>query len=129
MKDDCCDSQSLLEYAASLGLRKNLLVQVEKDFLRAGLDPPFAAWSQGGLPSDHAILEALHVSIYRLLMERFEAYLTLMYAVDIPETDFRDIRLEDAVVAARDITLLLLRREWKKVWTRATYSAGGADQK
>lgn len=129
MKADFRDGESLLEYAGDLGLRQQLLAQLEKDFLRAGLDRPFVARVDGKPLSDPAILESLRISVYRLLMERFEAYLNLMYAADVPESDFQDIRLDDSVVAATDISLILLRREWKKVWLRATYAGGGADQK
>jgi hypothetical protein len=129
MKPDFPNGKSLLEYAGALGLRQQLIGQIEKDFLRAGLDRPFTVSPNGKPISDSDMLDSLRISICRLLMERFDAYLNLMYAADVPESDFQDIRLEDAVVAASDISLLLLRREWNKVWLRATYADGSADQK
>ena len=48
-------------------------------------------------------------------MERFDQYLNLMYAIDVPEREFKGINVTDAVEVATQVTFLLLRREWKKI--------------
>jgi hypothetical protein len=52
-----------------------------------------------------------------------------MYAVDVPEREFRTLQVTDAVEVAGQVVLVLLRREWQKVWSRATYDSGRPPQK
>ena len=48
-------------------------------------------------------------------MERFDLYLNLMYAADVPEREFKGVQVTDAVDVATQVTFLLLKREWKKI--------------
>ena len=122
-------AEALLAYAGELGLREALLAQVRKDFERASVPFPKIGPSHGGGPADREWVQGLQESLYRLLMEDFDGYLNLMYAADIPEREFRSLEVTDAVDVARQVALLLLRREWQKVWSRATYDSGSPPQK
>lgn len=117
-------AEALLAHAGELGLRPALFAQLRKDFERASVPFPLRDQPADGV-TDAAWAQALQESLYRLLMERFDAYLNLMYAADVPERDFRDLHLTDAVDVARQVALVLLRREWQKVWMRRTYGKGG----
>ena len=122
-------AEALLANAGELGLREALLAQVRKDFERASVPFPKMGPSHGGGPADREWVQGLQESLYRLLMEDFDGYLNLMYAADIPEREFRSLEVTDAVDVARQVALLLLRREWQKVWSRATYDSGSPPQK
>jgi hypothetical protein len=122
-------AETLLAYAGELGLRAALLAQVRKDFERASVPFPKVSPGSKGEGTDREWVRGLEESLYRLLMEHFDGYLNLMYAADVPEREFRSLQLTDAVDVARQVVVLLLRREWQKVWIRATYDSGGPPQK
>ena len=122
-------AEALLAYAGELGLRETLLAQVRKDFQRASVPFPRVGLSQEGEATDQQWVRGLQESLYRLLMENFDGYLNLMYAADVPEREFRTLQVTDAVEVAGQVVLLLLRREWQKVWSRANYDSGRHPQK
>lgn len=123
MKQGFESAEALLAHAAGLGLRTELLAQLRKDFERARVPFPMRDRPPEE-SSDTAWAQALHESIYLLLMERFDSYLNLMYAADVPERQFRDLSLTDAVDVARQVTRVLLLREWQKVWMRRSPGDG-----
>ena len=118
----------VLSKAKALGLLSPLMLQLQKDFVRAGLDFP--------IPEGHLLAEdlteifsTLKEAIYLLLMEHFDQYLNLMYAVDLPERNFQGIDPTDAVEAAHQISGLILKREWQKIQWRRSYPGSGSAQK
>ena len=126
MSGSFVDSASILMASREAGLRKKLLLKIAKDYDRAGLELPFSADVGGSFPCDREVLEQLKISIYRLLMERFDAYMNLMYAADVRESSFREIEADDPVAAAEEVVFIYLRRQWQKVWLRAKYDSGSA---
>ena len=122
-------AEALLAYAGELGLRETLLAQVRKDFQRASVPFPRVGLAREGEATDQQWVRSLQESLYRLLMENFDGYLNLMYAADVPEREFRTLQVTDAVEVAGQVVLLLLRREWQKVWSRANYDSGRPPQK
>lgn len=122
-------AEALLAYAGELGLREPLLAQVRKDFERASVPFPRVGPAPEGETTDQQWARGFEESIYRLLMERFDSYLNLMYAADVPERDFGNLKVTDAVDVARQVVLLLLRREWQKVWIRTSFDRGDPSQK
>ena len=124
IQQDFDNAEALLAYARELGLREPLLAQVRKDFERASVPFPRVGPFPGGETTDQQWVRGFQESLYRLLMENFEGYLNLMYAADIPEREFRTLQVTDAVDVAGQVVLLLLRREWQKVWSRASYDSG-----
>ena len=112
MKLDFTDAMDLLGHAESAGRLKLLVSQLQKDYERANISFPL---KDGILTEPDRVFEALRESLYFLLMERFDQYLNLMYAADVPEREFKDVQVTDAVEVANQVTFLLLRREWKKI--------------
>ena len=104
------------------------MLQLQKDYGRAGLDFP--------IPEKHLLAEdipeifsTLKEGIYRLLMEYFDQYLNLMYAVDIPEREFQGIDPADTVEASHQLSGLILKREWQKIqWRRSSPGSGSAQK-
>jgi len=118
----------VLQQARSYGLFAPLMLQLQKDYGRAGLDFP--------IPEKHLLAEdvtgifsTLKEGIYLLLMEHFDQYLNLMYAVDVPERDFQGIVPADAVEAAHELSGLILKREWQKIQWRRSYPGSDSAQK
>ena len=126
MSEPYVDSTSILVASREAGLRNKLLRQIAKDYDRAGLELPISMDAGGFCPCDEEVVEQLVVSIYRLLMERFDAYMNLMYAADVRESSFREIEAGDPVAAAKEVVFIYLRRQWQKVWLRAKYDSGSA---
>lgn len=121
-------AETLLAHAGETGLRTALLAQLRKDFERASVPFPLREMPLE-IPTDSEWVQALRESLYLLLMERFDSYLNLMYAADVPEREFRELKVTDAVDVARQVVLVLLHREWQKVCTRSAFDTGESSQK
>lgn len=114
MKTTFEDAKDLLGHAAESGRLKLLLSQLQKDYERANISFPLHG-AIGPEPDRARILQDLNESFYFLLMERFDQYLNLMYAVDVPEREFKGVDVTDAVEVATQVTFLVLKREWMKI--------------
>lgn len=110
MKEPAENLFSTLQEACKAGLYEPLVLQLQKDFDRANVSVRFS----GKLTAEE-LFTALHEKIYQLLMERFADYLNVLYVVDVPETAFRQIEPTDVVEVAKEVCLLILKREWQKV--------------
>ena len=119
MDADLNHAAALLASARKSGRLHELTGQLGKDFLRAGLPPFPATGDREGEPTDADLARLLQERLYRLLMENFDGYLNLMYAVDVPQRIFRELRITDAVEVARQMTAVVIAREWQKVQLRA----------
>ena len=63
----------------------------------------------------------LHEKIYRMIMYKFAEYLNLLYIIDVAEEAVKKLDGSDLVVLAEQVTYLLLKREWQKVWFKNNY--------
>ncbi|WP_406685082.1 hypothetical protein N1F78_04990 [Seonamhaeicola sp. MEBiC1930] len=106
----------LIEEADNLNLYKKLIVQLNKDFLLANLDLGF---HEDILPSSLKLL--LHETVYKLIQEKFTEYLNLLYIIDVSEKAIKSLSGEDTLKLAEEVSFLILRREWQKVWFRNSY--------
>ena len=64
----------------------------------------------------------LHEKIYKLISEKFSDYLNLLYIIDVPETQVKQLDGSDTLVLSEQVAFLILKREWQKVWFRNKYS-------
>ncbi|MCX2718980.1 hypothetical protein [Lentiprolixibacter aurantiacus] len=110
------NSLSLLQGASAKALYKALINQLSRDFGRANI---LASFHEEMTPEE--LLAALKEKLYVLLLEHFDDYLNLMYLIDVPESALKDLKLTDAVEVAGQLSFLILRREWQKVWLKAHY--------
>lgn len=115
------NSQKLLSNAKNAGLFENLVAQLLKDFHLANIPIDIEMGDKALQISPEELKSVLHEKIYRLIMEKFTDYLNLLYIVDVPEKAFKEIQLTDAVEIAEQVTLLVLKREYQKVWLKANY--------
>lgn len=108
--------EDLIENANQLSLYQKLVYQLNKDFLLANINLDF---HEDVLPSSLKLL--LHETIYKLIQEKFTDYLNLLYIIDVSEKEVKMLNGEDILKLSEDISFLILKREWQKVWFRNKY--------
>lgn len=106
----------LLTQATVENLYLKLLEQINKDFnlSNEGVDFPITI-----APEELKI--QLHEKIYRLIQYKFAEYLNLLYIIDVPENEIKQLDGSDIVELAGQVSFLILKREWQKVWFRNNY--------
>jgi len=109
--------ETLILEAKHFKLYKKLVQQLNKDFLYANVDLDF---HEAILPSSLNVL--LQETIYKIIQEKFTDYLNLLYIVDVPEYAVRTLNVDDTVMLDKQVSFLILKREWQKVWFRYAYS-------
>ena len=109
-------TNQLLEEATAQNLYQKLVAQLNKDFVLANenLDLPETI-----IPED--LKTALHEKIYNLIQHKFAEYLNLLYIIDVPESQVKQLDGTDLVLLSEQVAFLVLKREWTKVWFRANY--------
>ena len=112
------NSLELLEVVQREQLYQKLLAQIKKDFELANISIQIP---DSVTPSE--LKSIIHEKIYVLIVERFDEYLNLLYVVDISEREVKSIAPTDAVEVSAEVSFLLLKREWQKVWYKAKYSS------
>ncbi|MEM5538843.1 hypothetical protein [Olleya sp. AS48] len=109
--------EDLIVEANNLQLYKKLVLQLNKDFLYANIDLDF---DEGILPTSLKLI--LHETIYKLIQEKFAEYLNLLYIIDVSEDAIKKLDGSDTLQLSDEVTFLILKREWQKVWFRHKYS-------
>lgn len=110
------NADSLLVEAQSEALYLKLIEQINKDFNLAneGIDFPLSI-------SPDEIKIQLHEKIYRMIQYKFAEYLNLLYIIDVSESEIKKLDGSDLVLLAEQVSFLILKREWQKVWFRNYY--------
>ncbi|MBR9853492.1 MAG: hypothetical protein GYB37_02795 [Algicola sp.] len=111
-------SLELLEAVQQEQLYQKLLHQLKKDFELANV--PI------NIPLDitpEELKSIIHEKVYYLIVEKFPEYLNLLYVVDISEKEIKKIVPTDVVDISAEVSFLLLKREWQKVWYKAKFSS------
>lgn len=106
----------LLSEAEKESLYIKLVEQLNKDFNLANESIDLAiSISVNELKSE------LHEKIYRLIQYKFAEYLNLLYIVDVSEEEIKKLDGSDLVLLSEQVSFLILKREWQKVWFRNRY--------
>ncbi len=108
--------EDLIAEANQFNLYKKLVLQLNKDFLLANVDLGF---HEAILPTSLKLL--LHETVYKLIQEKFAEYLNLLYIIDVSENQVKALDGSDMLKLSEDVSFLILKREWQKVWFRSTY--------
>jgi hypothetical protein len=103
----------LLSEAEKENLYSKLIEQINKDFNFANEPIDFP---QSTTP--HELKVQLHEKIYRLIQYKFAEYLNLLYIIDVPEENVKQLDGSDLVELSEQVSFLILKREWMKVWFR-----------
>lgn len=107
----------LLIEAQGESLYLKLIEQINKDFNLAneGIDFPMSI-------SPNELKIQMHEKIYRLIQYKFAEYLNLLYIIDVSEEEIKRLDGSDLVALAEQVSFLVLKREWQKVWFRNKFS-------
>lgn len=110
------NTDSLLTEATNESLYLKLIEQINKDFNLAneGIDFPMSI-------SPDELKIQLQEKIYRLIQYKFAEYLNLLYIIDVSEDQIKKLDGSDLVSLSEEVTFLVLKREWQKVWFRNKY--------
>jgi len=108
--------ESLIEEANQLDLYRKLILQLNKDFLLANIDLGF---HEEVLPSSLKLI--LDDTVYKLIQEKFTEYLNLLYIIDVPEKQVKALDGDDILKLSEEVSFLILKREWQKVWFKKHY--------
>ena len=93
-----------------------LIEQINKDFNLANEAVDFP---QSTTPYELKV--QLYEKIYRLIQYKFAEYLNLLYIIDVAEDQIKRLDGSDIVELSEQVTFLILKREWQKVWYRNRY--------
>ncbi len=106
----------LFEEAQKESLYLKLIEQINKDFNLAneGIDFPLS------INPDELKIQ-LHEKIYRMIQYKFAEYLNLLYIIDVSENEIKKLDGSDLVILAEEVSFLILKREWQKVWFRNNF--------
>ena len=88
-------------------------MQINKDFLRAGIQDQFNAES-----SPDVFYRNLNAAVYDLIVSDFENYLTLLYTIDVSEAKIKALPVQQVHELAASVSILIVEREYKKVFLR-----------
>ena len=108
--------ESLIEEANQLDLYRKLILQLNKDVLLANIDLGF---HEEVLPSSLKLI--LDDTVYKLIQEKFTEYLNLLYIIDVPEKQVKALDGDDILKLSEEVSFLILKREWQKVWFKKHY--------
>lgn len=110
------NTDQLLSEAEKENLYAKLIEQLNKDFNFANEAVDFP---QSTTP--HELKVQLHEKIYRLIQYKYTELLNLLYIIDVPEENIKQLQGMDTAELSEQIAYLILRREWMKVWFRNRY--------
>lgn len=103
----------IITTSEELSLYKKLVLQLNKDFLRANISVDF----EDDIHPKELIFQ-LQETISKLINEQFSEYLNLLYIVDVSEAKMKSLETNDFKLMTEQVTFLILSREWQKVWFR-----------
>ncbi|MDI9256391.1 MULTISPECIES: hypothetical protein [Flavobacterium] len=110
------NTDQLLSEAEKENLYAKLIEQLNKDFNLANEPVDFPQST-----SPHELKVQLHEKIYRLIQYQYTELLNLLYIIDVPEENIKQLQGADTMQLSEQIAFLILRREWMKVWFRNRY--------
>jgi hypothetical protein len=108
----------LIAKTDELGLYTKLINQLNKDLALANIDLSF---NKEILPTSLKVI--LQETIYKLINEKFTDYLNLLYIIDVSEEKIKRLTSNDTLVISEQVTFLVLKREWQKVWFKNQYGS------
>jgi len=109
-------TKAILIKSEELSLYKKLVIQLNKDFLRANI---LEVFREDILPND--LIIQLQETVSKLMNEQFSEYLNLLYIVDVSEEKIKEYSVDNSLNSYKQVVFLILSREWQKVWFRSNY--------
>ena len=110
------NTDQLFAQAAQENLYIKLIEQLNKDF---NLSNEAIEISININPEELKI--CLQEKIYNLIQYKFAVYLNLLYIIDVSEEQIKNLDGSDILILSQNVSFLILKREWLKVWFRNKY--------
>ena len=107
---------AIITESNELGLYTKLIYQLNKDLALANIELSFR---EDVLPTSLKLI--LQEKIYQLIQEKFTDYLNLLYIIDVSEEKIKRLTSHDTLEISEQVTFLVLKREWRKVWFKHYY--------
>jgi len=107
------NATELLDLVKGEKLYIQLIQQLNKDFLLTNLNTKFEL----NCPPAN-LKKSLHDVLLQLITNQYDDYLNLMYRIDIAEKDLLKIKGDQIALIIEQITFVILKREYQKVWFR-----------
>lgn len=111
------DSKELLQASIDEALYESMLAQIKKDFKLANI---FIDLPLNSNPKN--LKTILHQKIYNLITDRFIDYLNVLYIIDVSEKAIKEIKSENTLEIADQVSFLILKRTYQKVWFKKQYN-------
>lgn len=111
------NSKSLLLIVSQNGLFQDLIAQLKKDFELSGMSITI----DNAISSDD-LTQDLYRQISQLIHTNFDAFLQLLYRVDVSEQNLQSNQIQETEELAIKATFTILKREWEKVYYRNKFS-------
>jgi hypothetical protein len=107
---------AIINQAEEEHLYFKLIEQTNKDFALANepIDVPLDIFP-------FQFKDLVHEKVLKLIQNKFAEYLNLLYIIDVSESEIKKLDGSDLVQLAEQVTFLILKREWQKVWFRNRY--------
>jgi len=115
--DKIKQKNTLLTVVSEGNLFQKLIKQVEKDLELVGITDYF----ESNL-SPEVFFSNFKELLTHLIDSQFEIFLHVLYRIDIDEYKIREIIAKSQIDVYEEITFLILKREWQKVWYKENYS-------
>ncbi len=106
----------LLQNVETENFYSALIVQLNKDFQLSNLNHSF----EKNISPD-GLKEKLALTLLNLINNQYDDYLNFLYRVDVPEKELLKIKEVDLNNIIEQITFLVLKREYQKVWLKHNY--------
>ena len=108
------DINHLLQDIQKEELLEKLIVQINKDMAMSGIEFDLKEQS-----SPKEIISGLQGLIHDLIKFDFNTYLNLLYRIDVSEKQIRELQETDLSNLSCQVTFVILRKEWQKVWFKS----------
>jgi hypothetical protein len=110
------NADELIKKAVNENLHLNLIKQLNKDFQLANLNEGFNLSI-----NPIQLKEALYKKVLNLIINKYDDYLSFLYRIDVPEKELLAITSDNLETVTKQITFLILKREYQKVWFRSKF--------
>lgn len=111
------DNQNGLQLVTEIQKKElldHLIEQLNKDFAMVGLDFFILKDSSPGF-----VVNYLEAYLLELIKKDFNTYVNLLYRIDIPEKQVKEINDVEIEIISRKVAILILRKEWQKVFFKS----------
>jgi len=111
------NSIELIQNIQKENLYAQTVQQLNKDFQLANIDKTIEVSLK---PNE--LKEALNEFLLNLFTNHYDSYLNLLYIVDVSEKELRKVSNKILSEMIEEISFLILKREFQKVWLKKRYS-------